>query len=204
MGTLVLELCSQMASTNILSTYHSSRSHSKLDGLLQFPWGDWPSHCNPSWVALFEVPNKPIRPARRTLQWVMVDWAPSPQLEARSGSVGVICSATITGSLYLSLAPSWGQPCLSFQECIAGWRVSCALHLTELSHAVAQGFVCLSTAPESMHQMDPSSLSPSQTCCTEGTTPKRVWQGAPLQFHPRWMHQHTRIPLHCTGKPYLS
>ena len=45
-------------------------------------------------------------------------------------------------------------------------------------------------------KVDTSRLSSSKKCCTESTTPKRVWQGALLQCHPRWMHQSTYIPLH--------
>ena len=45
-------------------------------------------------------------------------------------------------------------------------------------------------------EVDLSSLSSNQTCCTEGTTPKPVWQGAALQCHSKWMDQRTYIPLY--------
>ena len=64
--------------------------------------------------------------------------------------------------------------------------------------------LCICSPHLNWCKVDTSNLSSCQTCCTEGTTPKRVWQGALLECHPRWMHQRTYIPLQVHRKPSVQ
>ena len=148
----------------------------------------------------------------RASQGVMLVETPSPHWKpppaTQDGTVG--CA-----SYYPGLAPA--SPTISevathIPSRVPSWVKSSWRHPTDKAQSSRGPKPCPSapvhctfTAPGSVYQVHPSSPSSSETCCTEGTTPKQVWQGVPLQLHPRWMWEPTCIPLQMyTGKASIQ
>ena len=184
-------------------TCHSPHSHFQEGALLQCQWCDWPSHCNQAGAASFGVLSQLIWPAEGLATSHAV-WTPSPQLEARPGSPGVRCAGH-----YLRLAPSFPRTFSGLATLVPSrvpsWVKSFWCHPTDIAQlSRSSKFVCLFTAPGLVYQVHPSRPSSSETCCTECTMPKRVWQGVPPQLHPRWMWEPTCIPLHAHGEAIRS
>ena len=105
--TLVLQPCSNMASTTNLTPCNSSHSHFQEGALLQCQWCDWPSHYNQAGAASFEVLSQLIWPVEGLATSHAV-WVPSPQLEARPGNPGVRCAGHYLRVIHLSPGPSQG------------------------------------------------------------------------------------------------
>ena len=97
---------------------------------------DWPRHCTHNGAGSFGVPGHPFH-LLRALQGVMLICPPSPQLEARVGSLGIICSATITAVRFF-FGNYWE---VQLFKTYLLWKVYHKIHV-HLFHLIPVHFLC--------------------------------------------------------------